>query len=102
MIKIELQHFYGCPNSEEMIKHVKEAITRLEVEVEYKEVLVDTPEKAEIHKFRGSPTVLVNGSDLEGLPEPDAGNLSCRYYKNGLPSVEKIMKAVKKSKMKER
>ena len=102
MITIEVQYFHGCPYSEDMIKHVKEAMTRLEIEVEYKEVIVDTPEKAEIHKFRGSPTVLVNGSDLEGLPELDAGNLSCRYYKNGLPCVEKIMKAIEKCTMKER
>lgn len=33
-------------------------------------------------------TVLTNGIDLEGLPDPDLGNLACRYYKNGLPSVQ--------------
>ncbi len=102
MITIEVQHFHGCPNSDEMIKRVREAITRSEVEIEYKEVLVDTPEKAELHKFRDSPTMLVNGIDLEGLPEPDFGNLACRYYKDGIPSVETMINAIEKFTTKER
>ena len=67
MITIELQHFHGCPNSKEMIKRVREAIAKSKVDVEFKEILVDTPEKAELQKFRGSQTVLVNGNDLLAL-----------------------------------
>ena len=88
MITIELQHFHGCPNSKEMIKRVREAIAKSKVDVEFKEILVDTPEKAELQKFRGSQTVLVNGNDLEGLPEPESGSLACRYYENGIPSIQ--------------
>jgi hypothetical protein len=102
MITIEVQHFHGCPNSVEMIKRVREAITRSEVEIAYKEVLVDTPEKAELYKFRGSPTVLVNGIDLEGLPKPETGNLACRYYNNGIPSVETMINAIENCTTKER
>lgn len=94
MISIEVQHFHSCPNSDEMIKRVREAITNSKVEIEYREVLIDTPEKAEKYKFRGSPTVLINGIDLEGLPKPDLGNLACRYYTNGLPSVETIINTI--------
>jgi len=89
-VKIEVQHFEGCPNSKEMITRVKTAITEFGNNIEYKEILVETPEEAERVKFRGSPTVLINGIDLENMPEPKAGNLACRYYKNGLPSVEQI------------
>ena len=95
MITIEVQHFHGCPNSDEMIKRVREAIAKSDIDVEFKEILVDTPEKAELHKFRGSPTVLINGIDLEGLPEPESGNLACRYYNNGIPSVETMINAIK-------
>ena len=90
MLKIEIQHFEGCPNSAEMIMRVKEAIKKFTDQINYKEILVETPEEAERVKFRGSPTVLVNGIDLENMPEPKAGNLACRYYKNGLPSIEEI------------
>ena len=89
-VKIEVQHFEGCPNSSEMIVRVKAAIKEFGNQIDYKEVLVESSEEADLVKFRGSPTVLINGIDLENMPEPKAGNLACRYYKNGLPSVERI------------
>ena len=101
MITIELQHFHGCPNSKEMIKRVREAIAKSKVDVEFKEILVDTPEKAELQKFRGSQTVLVNGNDLEGLPEPESGSLACRYYENGIPSIQSIINVIKYEVVKE-
>ena len=93
-IIIEVQHFEGCPNSDEMIRRVKEAIETLQFIVEYKEILVETPELAEKLKFRGSPTVLINGKDLENMEKPGEGNLSCRYYENGIPSAEEIKKKI--------
>lgn len=30
------------------------------------------------------------------LPEPEIGNLSCRYYPNGLPATEQILYEIKK------
>lgn len=88
-IKIELQHFIGCPNSPILIVRVKEAIKDFD-NIEYIEVLVNTNEKAEEVKFRGSPTLLINGEDFENQPEPESPALACRYYRNGLPSVEDI------------
>lgn len=90
IIKIEVQYFNGCPNSGEMIRRVKEAISSSEELVEYNEVLVEDNDLAEKLKFRGSPTVLINGKDLEGREEPEAASLNCRVYENGLPGVEEI------------
>ena len=89
-VKIEVQHFEGCPNSAEMIARVKAAIKEYDNQIDYKEIFVETTEEAERIKFRGSPTILINGIDLENMPEPQGGNLACRYYKNGLPSIEEI------------
>ena len=90
MLKIEIQHFEGCPNSAEMIARVKATIKECKNQIDYKEIFVETTEKAERIKFRGSPTILINGIDLKNMPEPKGGNLACRYYKNGLPTVEQI------------
>jgi hypothetical protein len=60
--------------------------------IDYEEVLIETNELAENIKFRGSPTLIINGKDYEGLPEPAQISLSCRYYPDGLPSVEEIKK----------
>lgn len=88
-IKIELQHFDGCPNSPILIERVKEAIIGLK-NIDYKDILVDSNEKAKELKFRGSPTLLINGVDFENLPEPEDPNLACRLYPNGLPTFEGI------------
>ncbi|HEX2865654.1 MAG TPA: DUF2703 domain-containing protein [Ignavibacteriales bacterium] len=89
-LKVEIQLFEACPNADKMKARVLEAIQFLDFDVDYAETYVETPEMAEKVKFRGSPTVLVNGIDLENLPEPEKANLACRYYANGLPSVEEI------------
>jgi len=93
-IKIEIQHFRGCPNSSEMIHRVKEAIKGSEEKIEYIEVLVESNELAEKLKFRGSPTVLINGEDFEGREEPKSASLNCRVYEKGVPEVEKIRKRI--------
>lgn len=89
VINIELQYFIGCPNSPILIERVREAIKGFD-NIEYHEVIIDTNEKANEKKFRGSPTLLINGKDFENLPEPENPSLACRYYPNGLPTVEQI------------
>ena len=89
VIKIELQHFTGCPNAPVLIERVKAAMKDFD-NIDYKEVLVDSNQKAEGVKFRGSPTLLINGEDFENQPEPESPALSCGYYINGLPGVEEI------------
>jgi len=86
---IEIQHFHGCPNSPILIERVKDALKGFD-NIEYKEVIIDSNENAEKYKFRGSPTLLINGNDFENLPEPAKPALMCRYYPNGLPAVEDI------------
>ncbi|MGB5847392.1 MAG: DUF2703 domain-containing protein [Ignavibacteriaceae bacterium] len=77
-----------------MIKRMKEAIKGSEEKIEYNEVLVVSNELAEKLKFRGSPTVLINGEDIEGREAPESASLNCRVYENGLPAVEEIRKRI--------
>lgn len=98
-IKIELQHFHGCPNSPLLIESVKKAIDGIP-NIEYTEVIVDSNDKAFEIGFRGSPTLLINGKDIENQPEPEQPALACRYYPKGLPGTDlikqKIYDAMKK------
>ena len=89
-IVIEMQYFKGCPNSDEMIQRVRTACASFQDSIDYRESLVETPEEAQRIKFLGSPTVLINGSDLDNMPEPASGTLACRYYPNGLPEISTI------------
>lgn len=89
MIEVIVQYFRGCPNSEEMLRRVKEAIKDIP-EVSFTEMLVETEEVARKVGFRGSPTLLINGKDFEDMPIPPIASLSCRVYLKGLPSIEQI------------
>ena len=93
-INITIQHFRGCPNSPKMIANVKNAIKEFGDDVVYSEQIIDTPELAVIHKFRGSPTLLINGEDFEGMEVPMEISLSCRFYPDGIPSEEKIAEKI--------
>jgi hypothetical protein len=96
-INIELQHFIGCPNAPILIERVKEVIIDFD-HIDFKEVIIDSNEKADEVKFRGSPTLLINGEDFENQPEPDSPALACRYYINGLLMVEEIKEKIEKLK----
>ena len=97
MNKIELifQYFEGCPHAGELRQNVKEAIIGFESNIDYKEELIETQELAVKHKFRGSPTLLINGEDFENMPPPNYPALACRFYPNGVPSKEKILERIK-------
>lgn len=94
-IKIEFQHFEGCPNGPSLLKNLKLAIQGFQDDIDLKNIIVDTPELAKKHRFLGSPTILINGKDIEGLELLEDPNLTCRVYRNGIPTVEIIKNRIK-------
>lgn len=94
---LEFQHFHGCPNGPKLLKNIKEAIKGLD-NIELIERIVDTNEKAKKYQFRGSPTLLINGNDIEGLEAPANPSLTCRFYPKGLPTAEEIREKIKQFK----
>lgn len=89
-IKIEYQYFEGCPNHEKLHNNLSEAIKNLEGKVDIKYILVDNDETARSIGFRGSPALLINGEDVEGMPPQSEPSLSCLFYKNGVPTKNNI------------
>jgi hypothetical protein len=94
-ITVEIQYFEGCPNTPELMKRTRAVLQNYKDQVEYREILVDSPAKAQATQFRGSPTLLINGEDFENTPAPEQPALACRYYANGLPSSNEIRKKLK-------
>ena len=94
-VKLVVQHFEGCPNGSRMLQIVKEALDELKdkVDVDFQEILVESQNDAFKYAFRGSPTVLINGIDLEGMPKPLAPAMSCRFY-NNFPDKEVIINKI--------
>lgn len=89
-LEIEVQYFNGCLHSKDFIEIVRRALTKVESGYTYKETLVDTFEKAREVNFRGSPTLLINGTDVENTEPPQEPGLNCRVYRNGLPTEDQI------------
>ena len=44
--------------------------------------------------FCGSPTLLINGEDIKGVPVPAEPSLTCRLYIGGVPGADVIKKII--------
>jgi hypothetical protein len=55
----------GCVNTLPTISRIVETAKELKIPINIEEVLIRTEEQATINRFMGSPTVQINGVDLE-------------------------------------
>jgi len=63
--KLELLFSPGCPAIEGTVIMVNQVLRELDLDAEISEIMVDTEEKAKELKFLGSPSIRVNGHDIE-------------------------------------
>lgn len=81
---VEILSFEGCPNGGPARAAVERLLAELELEAEaeVRTVHVPDPEAAEHLRFLGSPTVRVNGRDVEpGSSERTDYALACRVFR---------------------
>ena len=79
---VEVLTFEGCPHAEPALELVKRVIAESGVGATVRRVDVTGPGAAAAHRFLGSPTIRVNGRDIEpGAGERDEYVLSCRVYR---------------------
>jgi hypothetical protein len=99
MTKIEFYYFEGCPSYKRALDHLKEIINEENIKADLKLVRVESPEDAQKVGFQGSPSIKIDGQDMEGR-ESDV-SFTCRIYNidgalTGIPSKEYIRKKVLK------
>ena len=58
-------HNDGCPATPKTVELIKECISELGINVDFRKVLVATQEEADAWRFLGSPTVQVGGIDID-------------------------------------
>jgi len=63
--KIGIFFIEGCPGVLPAAKHIKEVIAEESIDAEISLILIETPEDARQLHFTGSPTVRINGIDIE-------------------------------------
>jgi hypothetical protein len=107
-MRIELLYFAGCPNYEGLLPKLREIVADEGIETEIESRRVESADAAESERFLGSPTVRVDGEDVE----PDAGartdfGLKCRLYRSsegtsGTPPEWWITAAIRGTRMQSR
>jgi hypothetical protein len=81
--RVEILYFNGCPNHEPARALVERLASQLRLEPEIRLVEVADPDAALELRFLGSPTVRVDGRDVEpGAEARRDFSLSCRIYRS--------------------
>ena len=73
-MQVRILSIEGCGGAEETIKRVAQTASDLGIAIECEHILIHTQEEARQYRHIGSPTVQVNGLDIE----PDA-RVSSRF-----------------------
>jgi hypothetical protein len=81
--RVEILYFEGCPNHESARVLVERVASELQIEPQIRLVEVTDPDAAAELRFLGSPTVRVEGVDVEpGAESRRDFALSCRIYRS--------------------
>jgi len=81
-VHVEVLVFDGCPHAEAAIRLAHAVAERIGPGITVERVDVNTPEKALEVGFLGSPSIRVDGRDVDG-GSASAGRLCCRTYEGG-------------------
>ena len=82
-MRIEVLYFDGCPNHEALLPRLREILAHAGVCAEIDMRRIADDEAAQRERFLGSPTVRVNGRDVEpGAERRTDFGLKCRLYRN--------------------
>ena len=98
-MKVEVLFVPGCPNYAPAVERVKKVLASESLKQEVEGIPVNTLEDARALMFPGSPTIRINGDDVE-TTEANVPGLACRLYANrtGVPSEEVLRLAVARAK----
>lgn len=64
-MKIQLLYILDCPWCLETKKLLRESLKELKIEAEIEEILIDCEEKVKKYQFLGSPTIRIDGQDIQ-------------------------------------
>ena len=97
---IEILLFDDCPNAEATEKLVRETVSKLEIDASIEITKVINNDEAIDKRFLGSPSIRINGKDLE-VEEDELTQYSmrCRVYRqedsqSGVPPKDLLVSAL--------
>src|SRR5215217_7041817 len=102
-MKVEVLYFDGCPNHHALLPHLRELLNSTAANTDIKLIRVEDAEAAERERFLGSPTVRVDGEDIErGAADRTDFGLKCRLFATpdglrGMPADEWVLAALQRT-----
>jgi hypothetical protein len=100
--KIEFLYWEECPSHPEARKRLQEVMGEMNIQAAVKEIEVVADDQARRLRFPGSPTIRINGVDVDPEGASQMGTaLTCRVYKledgrfSPVPSREMIRQALR-------
>ena len=99
---IRVMTFEGCPNCEATKVLIEETVKELRVQADIEAIQVGNKEEAELYGFLGSPTIQVDGQEIEAGRRGEKASFSCRVYRtpngtSGVPPKNLLRDAIREA-----
>ena len=101
MLHVSFLYFEDCPSHELALERLHQVLVEEGIDAEVEVVKVETDAQVEQLHFVGSPTILVEGRDIDPPPADLQFALTCRVYRredgriSPLPSPEMIRRGLR-------
>ena len=101
-MKVELYYFADCPSWQLAREHLEHALQLEQLSVQVEAILVADSADVQLKRFIGSPTIRIDGVDIEGSGAETQGYAyGCRVYAEGTrtagwPSVKQVRRALQR------
>jgi hypothetical protein len=100
-LQISFQYFEDCSSHEKALERLQRVLNEEGVQAKIEVVRVETNEQATKLHFSGSPTILVDGKDIDESTNSHSYALACRAYRledgriSPLPPEDMIRRAIR-------
>jgi len=100
-VKVSFLYYEECPSHEVALDRLRQVLAEEGIQAEIEIIKVETDEQVQRLRFIGSPTILVNGRDIDPPPSDTHYALTCRAYRredggiSPLPSPDMIRRTLR-------
>jgi hypothetical protein len=93
--RIELLGVPGCPNTPALRANLASALETLGDGWTFVEVNQEELPEHDLRRGYPTPTILLDGRDLYGLPTPTDTAMGCRVYEGGPPDADELARLLR-------
>jgi hypothetical protein len=103
-VVIRILSFEGCPNCGAANQLVEQTVSELSLQADRERVPVNGQVETEQYHFLGSPTIQINGEDIEVSRRQDKALYACRVYRTahglvGVPPKHLLVDAIREAQL---